>query len=91
MGKKLLGHVSSAKEPKICHLQALFLPDLPRFHVDDNATSSHTGLHSIGPLLVTGKNGDLMKCYVCLYKCLSTRAVHLELVEGLDVIIYLFI
>ena len=61
------------------------MPDLHRFHVDDNATSSHTGLHSTGPLLVTGKNGDLMKCYVCLYKCLSTRAVHLELVEGLDV------
>ena len=61
------------------------LPDLPRFRVDDNAPFSHTGLDFAGPLLVTGKNGDVMKCYVCLYTCLSTRAVHLELVEGLDV------
>jgi len=58
---------------------------LPRFRVDDNAPFSHTGLDFAGPLIVAGKNGDLMKCYVCLYTCLSTRAVHLELVEGLDV------
>ena len=42
-----------------------------------------------GPLLVTGKDGGVMKCYVCLYTCLSTRAVHLELVEGLDVESYI--
>ena len=61
------------------------LPDLPRNWVDDNAPFSHTGLDFAGPLLVTGKNRDVMKCYVCLYTCLSTRAVHLELVQGLDV------
>ena len=61
------------------------LPDLPHFRVDDNVPFSHTGLDFAGPLLVKGKNGDVIKCYVCLYTCLSTRAVHLELVEGLDV------
>ena len=48
------------------------LPDLPLCRVDDNALFSHTGLDFAGPLLATGKNGDVMKC--CL-----------ELVEGLDV------
>ena len=61
------------------------LPDLPRYRVDDNAPFSHTGLDFAGPLLVPGKNEDVMKCYVCLYTCLSMRAVHLELVEGVDV------
>ena len=58
---------------------------MPRFRVDDNAPLSHIGLDFVGPLIVAGKNGDLMKCYVCLYTCLSTRAVHLERVESLDV------
>ena len=62
------------------------LPDLPRFRVGDNAPFSHTaGLDFVGPLIVAGKNGDFMKRYVSLYICLSTRAVHLELVEDLDV------
>ena len=60
------------------------LQDLPRFRVYDNPPFSHTGLNLAGPLIVACKNGDFMKFYVCLYTCLSTRAVHLELVEGLD-------
>ena len=64
------------------------LPDLPRFRVDDNAPFSHTGLDFAGPLLVTSKDGSVMKCHACLHTCLSTRDVHLELVESMILGLY---
>ena len=61
------------------------LPDLPPFWVDDYAPFSHTGLDFAGPSLVTRKKGGVVEYHVCLYTCLSTRAVHLKLVEGSEV------
>ena len=63
-------------------------PDLPNFRVDDAPPFTHTGVDFAGPLMHTGINAAKTsenKCYVCLFTCASTRAVHLELVESLDV------
>ena len=63
-------------------------PDLPNFRVDDAPPFTHTGVDFAGPLMHTGINTAKTsenKCYVCLFTCASTRVVHLELVESLDV------
>eukprot|EP00794_Sanderia_malayensis_P021467 gene21467-biopygen1183 len=60
-----------------------FSTDLPEFRVDDGPPFENVGVDFAGPLIVENK-GE-MKCYVCLFTCAATRAVHLELVESLDV------
>ena len=64
-----------------------FCPDLPKIRVDDQPPFNNTGLDFAGPLKVLNginRNGD-QKYYVCLFTCMSTRAIHLELVESLEV------
>ncbi|XP_067029688.1 uncharacterized protein [Acropora muricata] len=67
-------------------------PDLPGNRVSDDPPFTHLGLDFAGPLYVkearrssqesdSGSN----KVYVCLFTCASTRAVHLELTQGLNV------
>ena len=63
--------------------QSVFCPDLPDFRVDDAPPFTHVGIDFAGPLTVSNKENA--KCYVCLFTCASTRAVHLELTETLDV------
>ncbi|XP_065064703.1 uncharacterized protein LOC135690935 [Rhopilema esculentum] len=65
----------------------VFCPDLPRMRVDDQPPFANTGLDFAGPLTVAskGNNDGEEKFYVCLFTCMSTRAVHLELVESLNV------
>ena len=63
-------------------------PDLPQLRVDDSPPFSNTGLDFAGPLYVHESSGDssrATKVYVLLFTCASTRAVHLEIVERLDV------
>lgn len=46
-----------------------------------------TGTDFAGPFLISSKKGRgnrITKCYLCLFVCLSTRAVHLELVSDLS-------
>ncbi|XP_066585641.1 uncharacterized protein [Prorops nasuta] len=50
-------------------------------------TFEHTGVDYAGPFLVKlhhGRNAKSVKCYVAVFVCLATRAVHLELVSRLD-------
>ena len=67
-------------------------PDLPGNRVSDDPPFTHLGLDFAGPLYVkearrssqesdSGSN----KVNVCLFTCVSTRAVHLELTQGLNV------
>ncbi|XP_065065426.1 uncharacterized protein LOC135691495, partial [Rhopilema esculentum] len=65
----------------------VFWPDLPRMRVDDQPPFANTGLDFAGPLTVAskGNNDGEEKFYVFLFTCMSTRAVHLELVESLNV------
>lgn len=68
-------------------------PNLPSGRVDEGPPWSNTGVDYAGPLYV---HRILSKCektsekvYVCLFTCASTRAVHLELVEGCSAEIFL--
>ena len=64
------------------------VPDLPSVRVSEDPPFTHTGVDFAGPLFVRGNTtteSDNNKCYVCLFTCASTRAVHLELTPNLTV------
>ncbi len=61
----------------------VFSEELPDFRVDDGPPFVNTGVGFAGPLMVSDKPDT--KAYVYLFTCTSTWAVHLELVEALDV------
>ena len=57
--------------------------DLPKARVNPARPFTHTGVDYAGPfhVLPTAKRGQkAMKAYICLFVCLTTRAIHLELV-----------
>ncbi|XP_066585600.1 uncharacterized protein [Prorops nasuta] len=60
---------------------------LPAARVSRSFTFEHTGVDYAGPFLVKlhhGRNAKSLKCYVAVFVCLSTRALHLELVSRFD-------
>ena len=62
-------------------------PELPACRVSDDPPFAHTGLNFAGPLYVqepTDRGNDT-KVYICLFTCASTRAIHLELIRGLNI------
>ena len=64
------------------------LPDLAQLRVDESPPFTDMGLDFAGLLYVHESSGDsskVTKVYVLLFTCASTRAVHLEIVERLDV------
>ena len=65
----------------------LTLPSLhlPKFRIEDGPPFLNIGLDFAGPLFVRNKSENSAKCYISLFTCATTRAVHLELTEGLDV------
>ena len=59
---------------------------LPDFRVSENPPFSNVGLGFIGPLLTrTSKDNEVVKSYICLFTCCSTRGIHLETCESLNV------
>ena len=60
-------------------------PPLPDIRVDDSPPFTNTGLDFAGPLFVSNVDSQLVKSYLCLFTCASSRAIHLELLRGLDV------
>ena len=64
--------------------KTVFHPNLPLCRVDDSPPFTHTGLDFPGPLML--RDGvNTKKYYICLFTCMSTRAIHLELTESLEV------
>ncbi|XP_022785069.1 uncharacterized protein LOC111325509 [Stylophora pistillata] len=62
--------------------------DLPSVRVSEDPPFTHTEVDFAGPLFVCGNStteNDNNKCYICLFSCVSTRAVHLELKPNLTV------
>ena len=61
-------------------------PDLPDFRVSEDPPFTHTGLDFAGPLFIRNEfSAESSKAYVCLFTCASTRAIHLELTNSLEV------
>ena len=63
-------------------------PDLPTCRVSADPPFTHVGLDFAGPLYIkagrTSAEESTQKVYICLFTCASTRAIHLELTEGLN-------
>ena len=61
-------------------------PPLPSFGVSENLAFSNIAVDFAGPLFVKniyGESKDMHKCYVALFTCASTPAIHLELTPDL--------
>ena len=56
-------------------------PPLPEFRVKEVPAFTNTGVDFAGPLFVKGPGST--KVWICLFTCLVTRAVHLDLVTDL--------
>ena len=73
--KKLTGH----PYPKVVTAQ------LPGFRTQQTAPFAVTGVDFTGAVSVRSQNdGKIRECYICLFTCANTRAIHLELVSNLS-------
>ena len=59
-----------------------YMASLPRKRVSESTPFSRVGVDSFGPLYIKDTT-DPQKVWICLFTCLVTRAVHLELVEDM--------
>ncbi|KRZ04078.1 hypothetical protein T11_4559 [Trichinella zimbabwensis] len=63
----------------------LRMGNLPADRVTESPPFSHTGVDFAGPLFVRpdvqGRDVRVNKAYVCIFTCMTTRAVHLELLR----------
>ena len=60
------------------------MADLPRERLDEHMLSfTLTGINYIGPFKVNSLRRN-KKRWCCLFTCLTTRAVHIEVVQSLD-------
>ena len=56
-------------------------PPLPGFRIKEDPAFSYTGVDFAGPLFVRDANpAGSAKAWICLFTCLVTRAVHLDIV-----------
>lgn len=63
------------------------MSDLPASRFVTHTPFYITGTDYGGPFLIKthkGRNSKLTKCYICLFVCFATKAVHLELVSDLS-------
>ena len=59
-------------------------PLLPKVRVEEAPPFSVTGVDFTGALYVKNPTGSEKKCYICLFTCAATRAIHLEVVTDLS-------
>ena len=62
-------------------------PNLPEFRVEIAPAFTNVGTDHMGPLYIReiySNSRSLHKCYVSIYSCCVTRAVHIELQPSLD-------
>ena len=59
------------------------MPPLPTHRVTPSPPFSHSGVDYFGPLFIKSKDAT-KKVWVCLYTCLATRAIHLELMSDMS-------
>lgn len=59
-------------------------PPLPKFRVKDDPAFTYTGVDFAGPLLVHGAPKGSSKVWICVFTCLVTCAVHLDIVGSMS-------
>ncbi|XP_044575197.1 uncharacterized protein LOC123259005 [Cotesia glomerata] len=62
------------------------MADLPSARVTDSAAFSHVGVDYFGPVSIKEKkfrNRTIIKAYGCVFICMATKAVHLEIVSDM--------
>ncbi|KAL0891791.1 hypothetical protein ABMA27_015058 [Loxostege sticticalis] len=62
------------------------MADLPSYRVSEAKAFVHTGVDYAGPLRITltrRRGQHSQKAYICLFVCLVTKAIHIELVSEL--------
>lgn len=65
------------------------IPPLPKSRVSESAPFCRTGLDYLGPLYIKTESYP-RKVWVCLFTCLVTRAVHLEIAKDMSTEEFLF-
>ncbi|XP_071132833.1 uncharacterized protein [Mytilus edulis] len=73
--RKIIGKPYSAPDP----------PPLPKIRLQEAPPFTATGIDFTGALHVRQIDKSLVKAYICLFTCASTRAIHLEVVTNLTV------
>jgi hypothetical protein len=58
------------------------MPDLPSTRVNEYPAFSKTGLDYLGPLQIKTSEG-FKKVWICLFTCMTTRAIHLEVIQDM--------
>ena len=72
------------------HYQAVPVPPLPEFRVQEAPPFAYCGVDFAGPLYVkVDDSREHSKVWICLYTCSVTRAVHLELLPDMTAQIFL--
>ena len=84
MVKRTIRSCILCKRLEAVPFRSKFCLELPEGRIDDGPPFTNTGMDFAGPLLLLDKKGA-QKHYVCLFTCMSTRAIHLELVPSLEV------
>ena len=59
-----------------------FMPLLPAERLSESPPFTYTGVDYFGPLYIKSKR-DKQKVWVCLYTCLVTRVIHLEMMHDM--------
>ena len=94
-GRAIIFHILN----KNCALCKLFatkpyrvpqFPALPEFHVQQSRPFQFTGVDIFGPLYAKFTHTEKRKIWVLLFTCLSTCAIHLEILQSLTTVDLLF-
>ncbi|XP_041448146.1 uncharacterized protein LOC121403920 [Drosophila obscura] len=67
------------------------MADLPKERLDGSHAFEITGVDFCGPFFYKPdpRNKAPIKCYVCVFICFATKAVHLELIKDLSTVSFL--
>ena len=65
-------------------------PPLPEFRVKEDPAFTYTGVDFAAPLSVRkGSSSGSTKVWICLFTCLVTRAIHLDIVPNLSTMTFI--
>uniref|UniRef100_A0A1I7VZY6 Integrase catalytic domain-containing protein n=1 Tax=Loa loa TaxID=7209 RepID=A0A1I7VZY6_LOALO len=80
--KSVLNKCMACKRWRAKPFKLPVMPNVPETRIKRTRTFEHVGLDYLGPFSIKGESG-LIKRWVALFTCFTTRAVHLELVDDL--------